>query len=121
MLRNSPPRPRSKITAAGTTGTTSPEPGSPTSKPTAAVEQPLHHAVDGGQAERGPAGEHQRVDPVDQVARVEQVGLAGARPATAYVDAGHRALGRRQHDGDAAEPAVADALGLADPDAGRRR
>ena len=55
------------------------------------VEQPLHHAVDRRQPQRGPAGEHQRVHPVDQVARVEQVGLAGARPATAYVDARHRA------------------------------
>ena len=58
------------------------------------------------------------MDPVDEGARVEQVGLAGAGTAAADVDAGHGSLRRRDHDGHARQPSLARPLGLSDPDPG---
>ncbi len=69
--------PRSKRMAPGTMGTTRPVPPSATR---ARRQQPLRDAVGGGQPERAAAAEDDGVDPVDEVARVEQVGLAGAGP-----------------------------------------
>ena len=101
----SPPRPRSKITAQGTIGTTSP--GAPIGSPTPARSSRCMHTVGGGEPERAAAREHHRVHPLDQVARVQQVGLAGARAAAAHVDSGNGAVvGGQDHRGTA-QPAVA--------------
>ncbi len=60
----------------------------------------LHHAVGGGEPERRPAGEHDRVDVLDGGERVEHRGLARRGRAAADLD---RADGLRwqQHDGHA--------------------
>ena len=54
-----------------------------------------HDAVCRGEAEGTATGEPHRVDRVDESARVEEVGLAGAGPAAAHVHPGRRA--RRWH------------------------
>src|SRR3546814_296379 len=81
-------------------------------------EESLHDTVDAGQAECRTPAEHDRLDPLHEVARVEQVGLPRAGTAATYVDAGDGALGRGEDDGGAAEPALVGAFGLADADAG---
>ena len=75
------------------------------------------HPVGGRQPEHAAAGEHHGVDGGDQVARVEQVGLAGARPTTAHVDPADRA-GRRHDDGHPGQPARLVTGGVADAHAG---
>ena len=60
-LAKSPPRPRSKMTAAGTIGTTSP--GPPDREADAVVGQPVHHAVGGGQPVGAAAGAARRRAP----------------------------------------------------------
>ena len=85
--------------------------------------QVLAHAVGGGQAERAAPGEDDGVDPVDEVARVEQVGLPGAGGAAADVDAGDRAVWRGQDHRRAREPAGLGARRVPDPyaaDVGQR-
>ena len=102
----------------GTTGTRSSEPGSPTSKPTASSSSRWTTPSTAASPSADP--------PVNTSACTRSTRLRGSSRSVSRVPGppprtstpGHRALGRRQHDGDAAEPAVADALGLADPDAG---
>src|SRR3546814_2879308 len=65
-------------------------------------EESLHDTVDAGQAECRTPAEHDRLDPLHEVARVEQVGLPRAGTAATYVDAGDGALGRGEDDGGAA-------------------
>ena len=68
---------------------------------------------------RGPAAEHDGVDPVDEVAGVEQVGLARARTAAAHVDARRpRRRGGRATTVVAGQPARLAAGRVADPQAG---
>ena len=55
---------------------------------------------------------------LDRVARVEQVGLPGARAAAAHVHPTDDAVGSGQHDRRAGQPAVAAPGGVADADAG---
>ena len=59
--RSSPATTRSKIAAAGTIGTGPPRGG----EPAALLGERAHHAVGGGEPERGSAGEHDRVDVLD--------------------------------------------------------
>lgn len=54
---------------------------------------------------------------LDEVARVQRVGLPGAGAATAYVDGRDGAALGSQDDGGAGQIAVTDALGVADPEA----
>ena len=56
------------------------------------------HPGGGGEPVGAAAGEHHGVDALDERARVERVGLAGAGAAAADVDARDRALGAGQHD-----------------------
>ena len=90
------------------------------------VEQGVHDPVRGGEAEGGPAAEDDRIDPVDEVARVEQVGLTRAGATATHVDPGYRTALGCEHDGDTREPpglvtgAVADAH-TGDVDEGVRR
>ena len=85
--------------AAGTIGT------GPLSvrKPTASLLQVADHAGGGIEAEGAPAGEHDGVDAVDEVDRIEEVGLARARRRAAHVDATDRAI-LGEHDGAAGRP-----------------
>ena len=69
------------------------------------------------QPEGAAAGEHDGVDGGDEVAGVEQVGLAGAGAATAHVDAADRA-GRRHDHGHPGEPPGLVTGGVADAHAG---
>jgi hypothetical protein len=55
------------------------------------------------------------VDALDEVTRIEQVGLAGARPAAAHVDPGDRTLRRREHDRGAGQRPVSAQRGMPDP------
>ncbi len=73
-------------------------------------------AVRGGQAVGAAARQDDGVDGVDEVAGVEQVGLAGAGPAAAHVDPTGRADGRHD-DARPGEPAGLVTGGMADPDA----
>ena len=57
---------------------------------------------------------HRGVDPLDEFAWVEQVGLPGARTAAADVDAGPDSARRGQDHRHPGQPAAADPLGLAD-------
>ena len=77
-LPNRPPRPRSKITAVGTTGTTWAGSG-PTGTPEAALLEVRHDPVGRRQPVGATAREAHRVDAVDQVAGIESIGLACAR------------------------------------------
>ena len=84
-LPEAPPRPRSKITAVGTIGTTSSAPG-PTRHAEPAPLELRHHAVGRGEAVGAAAGEADGVHPVDEVRGSSSVGLARAGPAAAHVD-----------------------------------
>ena len=88
-LPKSPPRPRSKITAAGTIGTI--WPGSADGKADAGRLQAGHHPVGGRQPVGAAAGQHDRMHPLDHRGRVEQIGLPGAGPAAADVHPADRA------------------------------
>jgi hypothetical protein len=77
--------------------------------------QPSHHATGRGQPVGAAAAEHHRVHPLHRGARVEQVGLPGARRGPAHVDAADRPAGRRQHDGGAAQRARTGHRGVPDP------
>ncbi len=76
-----------------------------------ARRQPRAHGPRGVQAERRPAGEHDRVDAVDQAGGVEQIGFGRARGATG---SRHRGDGtaRGENHGDAR--AHAPVFGVAD-------
>ena len=89
---HAPPRPRSKRIADGTIGTTCP--GSPIGQPIPSSSSASIDTVGGGEAEGGPAAEDDGMDPVDEVAGVEQVGLPRAGATAAHVDAGDRTAAR---------------------------
>ena len=114
--RQSPPRPRSKRAAAGTTGYdlrgvgADPEAAAP-------LLQPGGDTGRGVKAEGAAAGQHDRLDALDEVARVERVGLPGAGAAAAYVDGRDGTALGCQDDGGAGQAAAAGALGVADPEA----
>ena len=91
--------------------------------------EPAHHPVGNGQPERAPAGEAHRVNLLDEMARVQRIGLARARPAAADVDTGDRSA-RDVDDRRPGQPSVADPPGVADehavhvgdrPESARRR
>ncbi|GAA2467831.1 hypothetical protein GCM10009858_01290 [Terrabacter carboxydivorans] len=58
------------------------------------------------------------MDPVDEVAGVEQVGLAGPGTAAAHVHPGDSPAGRSDDDGDARQPAGLVAGAVPDTQAG---
>ena len=101
------------MTAAGTTGTTC----SAIGKPEAALFEQPDHAVGGSETVGAPTGESDGVDLLDEVLRSERVGLAGAGPATADVDAGRRAAGHGDH-GRAGLPPGSGPLVMAHTDPG---
>ena len=85
---------RSKIAAVGTIGT------GPGARPEAATarREVRHHAVGGREPERRATGEHDRVDVLDELRRLEQRGLARRGRATAHLTRTGRRLraaGRR--------------------------
>lgn len=83
----------------------------------ALVLQPGGDTGRGVKTEGAAAGQHQRLDTLDEVARVQRVGLPGAGAATPYVDGRDRAAHGGQDDGGAGQVPVTDALGVADPEA----
>ena len=83
----------------------------------AALLAPARDAGGRGQPVRAAAGERDRVHGRHQRRRRERVGLVGGRGAAADRH-GPDGAGRRDDDRDAGQPAVADALGLPDEDAG---
>ena len=84
-----PGKPRSNRIAAGTIGTTiGGEPGPVDPEPAARLGEPVHHTAGGVEAKGRAAGQHDRIDPVDQGLRGEQFGLAAARRAAAHIDRG---------------------------------
>ena len=82
-----------------------------------ALGEPAHDAVGGGESVGAAAGEADGVDALDEVDRVEQVGLACAGRAAADVDTSDGAW-RREHDRRAGEPAAPAPLVVADADPG---
>ncbi len=70
----------------------------------AALVEPAHDAAGGVEPEGAAAGEHDRVDLLDEILGAQQVGLAGAGGGAAHVDAAGRA-GFAEHDGAAGRPA----------------
>ena len=111
-----PPRPRSNSTAAGTMGTRSC--GLRPDRPAAAGGRtPPPRPRRPPPARRPCRRRARRRRPRRPVAGVEQVGLAGARPAAAHVDAADRA-GRWDDDGDPGEPPGLVTGGVADEHAG---
>ena len=115
-LRNTPPAPRSKTTAAGTIGTTwcgctpirNPRPrcSSQAITPPAASKP---YAL--------PPVRQIAVDLVHHVERMQRIGLTCARSTTAHVDTAD-GLWRRQHHGGPGQPAPSGALVVADLEAG---
>ena len=89
----------------------------PDLEPAVAGGQPAHHAVGGSEAVGAAPGEAHGVDVVDEVDRVEQLGLASAGGAATEVDAADRSW-RRQHDRRAGQPAAPASLVVADVDPG---
>ena len=84
-------------------------------KAAAALAQPSLDAAAGFEAEGRPARQRDPVDALDGVGRLQQIGVARARPAAAHVDAGDRRL--LEHDrGDARGHTVV--LRMADQDPG---
>ena len=81
------------------------------------VGQPAYDTVGGREAEGAAAAHDDRLHALDEVARVEQVGLAGARSATTHVDTADRSGDRREHHGRPGQPAVADPLVVPHADA----
>ena len=79
--------------AAGTIGTTP----ALVEKPTCFSSRYFDDSVRGCQAEGAATGKHDGVNLLDEIRRVEQIGLAGARRAAANVDARNRALLRQDH------------------------
>ena len=77
----------------------------------------VHDPVGRREPEGGATPEQHRVDPVDEVARVEQVGLPGAGASPAHVDPADRPSPWGQHHGDPREPARLVARAVADPHA----
>ena len=65
--------------------------------PNSSCLQPVHDAVGCHQSVRAPTGEDDRIDPVDQRRRVQQVRLPGARAAATYVDPTDRTPARQHH------------------------
>ena len=81
----SPPRPRSKIAAAGTIGTTPPVTG----EAAAVLLAPALGAVGGGEAEGASPGEHHGVHGPGQRRGVQGVGLVRPGAAAADIDGAH--------------------------------
>ena len=113
---NVPPRPRSKRIAPGTIGTTWPGRADRPAVPVG--EQALDDAVGRGETEEPPPAEHDGVDAVDEVARVEQVGLPRARSPAADVHAADGAAVRGQDHRGPGQPARVAAGRVADLEAG---
>jgi len=82
------------------------------------VEEPPHHGVGGHEPERAPAGQRHGVDPLDQVARVEDVRLAGTGTTSANVNPSNGTALWSKDNRRPGEPAVAAAIGMPHPDAG---
>ena len=97
--------------AAGTIGTTRVA----DAEAAALLAQPGLHAGGGIEPEGRAARQHDGVDALDRLRRIEQSGLARARPAAAHVDARHH--GGVEHDGGRAGAELGVA-GMADPQAG---
>ena len=74
--------------------------------------QPGRDTRGGVQPVGAAAGQHDRVDALHQRARLQGVGLPGARAAAAHVDGRQRAALRRQHHRRARQPPVAHPLGV---------
>ena len=87
-------------------------------KSDALVFEVLHHAAGRVESERAAAGEHDRVNLLNDVDRIEQIGLAGGWGRAAHVDAGGGAGFRENHG--AAGGACRERL-MADLDAGDGR
>ena len=66
----------------------------------------FHYAVRCRQSVRAPAGEHDRMHPIDDRRWIQEVGLTSSWAAAAYVHAADSAV-TSQHDGRTGEPAVA--------------
>src|SRR5665647_244992 len=79
-------------------------------------EEPLHHAVGGRKPERAPTRQRYGVDLFDHVARVQDVGLAGARSTPANVNPSNGTTLRREDHRGAGQPPVAATPGMPHPD-----
>ena len=69
-----------------------------------ALVEIAHHAAGGVEAEGAAARQHDRVDALDAVRRIEQLDVARAGRAAAHVDAGDDAVGAGQDHGAAGRP-----------------
>lgn len=85
------------------------------------VREPVHDAAGRAQPVGAAARQGDGVYALDQVARVQEFGLAGAGGRATHVHPGHpghHAAGRRQDDGGAGQVAVTGPLGMPDPEPG---
>ena len=82
-----------------------------------ALSQPPRHPVGGGEAVGATPGEAHGVDAIDEVDRVERLGLPGAGSPAADVDAADGPR-RWEHDRGPGQPAAPAPLVVADMDAG---
>ena len=105
------------MTAAGTTGTICSGSSSEADrKAEAAVLEPRHHTVGGGEAVRTAAGEADGVHRRDEVLGTQRVGLPRSRSAAPHVHARCRPC-RHDHRRGPGAPTAADPLVVADSDA----
>ena len=82
------------------------------------ILQPAGHPRGAVQAERAAAGQHDGVHALDEIARIEGIGLPGARATAAHIDGGDRAAFGSQHDGCSGQPSASGALRMPDTQPG---
>ena len=73
-------------------------------EPDPALGEAAHDAVGGREPEGRATGEADRVDPLDEGGRAEEIGLARARRRASHVDARDRTRVRREDDRAAGQP-----------------
>ena len=95
-----PPNPRSNRIAAGTIGN---DAGARLEADVLLFEV-FRDALGGVEAECAAAGEHDRVDSLDHVERIQKIGLARSRSAAALRNAADGAVAVREHDRTARLP-----------------
>ncbi|GCB48523.1 hypothetical protein SNL152K_5848 [Streptomyces sp. NL15-2K] len=83
--------------------------------------QPGHHPGRRVEPVRAAAGQHDRLDLLHQVARVEGVGLLGTGTSASYVHGGDGATLRGQHDCRTGEPTVPGSRRMSHPHTGNVR
>ncbi|GDY44888.1 hypothetical protein SANT12839_057700 [Streptomyces antimycoticus] len=77
--------------------------------------QPGGHPRGAVEPERAAAGQHDGIDALDQIARIEGIGLPGTGTTAAHIDRGDRTALGGQHHGRPGQPTAAGPLGMAHP------